>query len=150
MLFHINESPDGTKIISGGKDKTARVWDPQTGNCIATLTGHSETVLGVAFVDNETAATCSQDGTIRVWDVKSGNCNFIVKPDGNALCCCNSFPERNIVAVGSSEGFIFLVDGKKGVLLKSIFGHKSAVCIYLDSSFFLRYQHFLFCHGCLC
>jgi WD40 repeat protein len=35
-------SPDGTKIASGSDDETVKVWNAQTGQCVSTLTGHSE------------------------------------------------------------------------------------------------------------
>jgi WD40 repeat protein len=37
-------SPDGTKVVSCGDDKTLRVWDVSRGECIVTLIGHSELV----------------------------------------------------------------------------------------------------------
>jgi WD40 repeat protein len=33
-------SPDGTKVVSCGRDNTVRVWDVSRGECINTLTGH--------------------------------------------------------------------------------------------------------------
>jgi WD40 repeat protein len=38
--------PDGRRIVSGGgyKDNTLKVWDVETGECLATLEGHSESV----------------------------------------------------------------------------------------------------------
>src|SRR5262249_22318843 len=34
-------SPDGKRIVSGGGDKTVKVWDVTTGQVIRTLTGHT-------------------------------------------------------------------------------------------------------------
>src|SRR5262249_1451036 len=42
-------SPDGTLILTGSHDKTARLWDAQTGKQKAVLAGHEERVMSVAF-----------------------------------------------------------------------------------------------------
>ncbi len=34
-------SPCGTKIASGSRDKTVRIWNAQTGQCVSTLSGHT-------------------------------------------------------------------------------------------------------------
>ena len=34
-------SPDGSRIVTASEDKTARVWDADTGAVLATLSGHS-------------------------------------------------------------------------------------------------------------
>ena len=33
--------PDGRRVVSASKDKTLKVWDMATGECVATLKGHS-------------------------------------------------------------------------------------------------------------
>ena len=33
--------PDGRRVVSGSYDKTLKVWDVATGECVATLEGHS-------------------------------------------------------------------------------------------------------------
>ena len=32
--------PDGRRVVSGSDDKTLKVWDVATGECVATLQGH--------------------------------------------------------------------------------------------------------------
>ncbi len=67
-------SPDGRLLATASADKTARVWDPATGRCLRTLTGHTGWVRragwvrGVAFSpDGRLLATASADKTARVW-----------------------------------------------------------------------------------
>jgi len=36
--------PDGRRVVSGSLDNTLKVWDIATGECVATLEGHSNLV----------------------------------------------------------------------------------------------------------
>jgi WD40 repeat protein/serine/threonine protein kinase len=61
-------SPNGQRVITGSKDKTARIWDPQTGREILALKGHSQEVTSASFSpDGRSALTSSRDGTTAVW-----------------------------------------------------------------------------------
>ena len=66
-------SPDGTKVLTGRDDKTARLWDAATGSCIRTFTGHTSRVFSVAFSpDGTKVLTGSWDKTARLWDAGTG------------------------------------------------------------------------------
>ena len=40
--------PDGRRVVSASWDKTLKVWDVATGECVATLEGHKYQVLRAA------------------------------------------------------------------------------------------------------
>jgi len=68
---------DGTKLASGTKDKTVRIWSvgsAGTFECHSTLSGHcfsdSDYVLGVCFSpDGSNLVSCSRDGLIKIWNL---------------------------------------------------------------------------------
>jgi WD40 repeat protein len=73
-------SGDGKTLASGCGDKfnpgepgEVRLWDVATGKEQATLKGHKEAVVCVAYSpDGKTLASGSRDETIKLWDVATG------------------------------------------------------------------------------
>ncbi|MDE5100934.1 MAG: hypothetical protein O4861_22415, partial [Trichodesmium sp. St16_bin4-tuft] len=64
---------DGKTIATASWDNTARLWDTENGNILATL-NHQNVVGAVAFSpDGKTIATASWDNTARLWDTENGN-----------------------------------------------------------------------------
>jgi tetratricopeptide (TPR) repeat protein len=64
-------SADGQTIVSGGGDKTIKVWDMYSGQELRTLSGHTLTVMSVAIsADGQTIVSGSGDKTIKVWGVR--------------------------------------------------------------------------------
>ena len=69
--------PDGTPVIvSGNADNTVRVWDPATGDCLRTLTGHHGEVhavaVGALLDGTPVIVSGSWDTTVRVWRLADG------------------------------------------------------------------------------
>jgi WD40 repeat protein len=66
-------SPDGTRVVTASLDKTARVWDAQTGKPISEPMIHQNDVNSAQFSpDGTRVATASWDKTSRVWYVMPG------------------------------------------------------------------------------
>ena len=40
--------PDGRRVVSASDDNTLKVWNIETGECVATLEGHSQPVRSAA------------------------------------------------------------------------------------------------------
>lgn len=69
-------SPDGTKLLTGSEDTTAKVWDVANGSEIYTLRGNSGPVEDVSYApDGSMISTASgyPDGSVRIWDPDTGN-----------------------------------------------------------------------------
>jgi WD40 repeat protein len=80
-------SPDGRTLATGSVDHTVKVWDVATHQLLATLTGHTNNVNGLAFSPDGTLATGSADHTIRLWDLDTTRVT-------DRLCCITGTPDR--------------------------------------------------------
>ena len=71
-VYHVRFSPDGSRLVTAGKDGTARVWDAAGGRCLQVLDHKGTEVNSAAFSpDGKSVATASDDGFVRLWDVAS-------------------------------------------------------------------------------
>lgn len=62
-----------SRLATGSGDKTARIWDCDTGTPFHTLSGHTGWVLAVSYSpDGSQLATGSMDNTVRLWDPATG------------------------------------------------------------------------------
>ena len=91
-------TPDGSHILTGSLDKTARLWDTRTRTAIDRPVRHESRINDVAFSpDGKTMLTGSSDATARLWDVGTQKpigvplrhdgvvAGVAFRPDGKAL-----------------------------------------------------------------
>src|SRR5262249_30182743 len=78
----------------------ARLWNARTGHLIATLTGHTDIVRGVAFSpDGTTLATAG--GTARLWNAHTGR--LIAVLPGHALGEAAFSPDGTLLATAGDN-----------------------------------------------
>jgi serine/threonine protein kinase len=71
-VFGLAVTPDGKTLVSGGEDKTIKIWDFATGKLQKTLTSHQKRVTFTAITPNgKTLVSASSDGTIKIWDLST-------------------------------------------------------------------------------
>lgn len=132
-------APSGTLLASGSTDQTVRIWDASTGQLVATLRGHTGFIGGVTFSpDSATLASASRDGSVRLWDVASGQeissfsfrtpldqtTNLRYWATGVAFS-----PDGTALAVGSTEGVVYLLDAATGQVIHQLRGHTNWIVI---------------------
>jgi WD40 repeat protein len=72
-VYDVQFSPNARRVISASSDKTARIWDCDTGKELLVLRGHEGRVVSARFSkDGRRAFTVGADRTARLWDAVSG------------------------------------------------------------------------------
>ena len=75
------------RVLSASPDKTLRLWDLASGECLRVLEGHSGSVYHVAALPDERALSASWDNTLRLWDLTRGECLAAFTGDDPMTCC---------------------------------------------------------------
>ncbi|UKZ48115.1 hypothetical protein TrVGV298_002351 [Trichoderma virens] len=79
-------SHDAMQLASASYDKTVKIWDSATGQCISTLEGHTDVVNSVTWSCNSTrVASASSDKTVKIWDLRTSQCISTLKGHSNRV-----------------------------------------------------------------
>lgn len=117
MIFALAASPDGTRLVTGGRDGTLRVWDAASGECTARVEGAPDAAIySVAFSsDGARIVTGSEDQTVRLWDAKSG-VQLCLIGQHDAWVSSVSHAQSGLIASAADDGSARLWDADSGAL----------------------------------
>jgi alpha-tubulin suppressor-like RCC1 family protein len=135
-LTSVAVSADGSKVVTGSYDKTAKIWDAVNGGAsLATCqsadtqpqTGHRKVVNKVAFSpDNLWVATASDDKTVKRWSVAGAYNATLYNHSAGASAV--AFPPQATVSIDKGQGnaadvrsgFNVLLTGGRDFIVKMI------------------------------
>ncbi len=121
-------SPDGTKVLTGSSDGTARLWEMTSGKVLATLNGHSDWVTSVACSPNgEKIVTGSYDRTAQIWETASGKLLVSLEAHTDRVMSVAFSPNATKALTGSDDMTIRLWDTASGNLITTLEGHSGGV-----------------------
>jgi WD40 repeat protein/tRNA A-37 threonylcarbamoyl transferase component Bud32 len=120
-VFSASFSRDGSRIVTGSWDATAKVWDARTGAEILTLKGHNEDVRSASFSpDGSRIITGSSDGTAKVWDARNGAELLTLKGHTGGVWSASFSPDGSRVLTANLDGTAKVWDAKTGAVLLSL------------------------------
>jgi WD40 repeat protein len=115
-------SLDGLRVVTGGSDKAARIWDADGQGSAIVLRGHQGGIWTASFSpDGKYVVTASDDGTARVWKADGGDALLVLEHEKEVRSARFS-PDGRYVVTASADGTarIWRADGGRvaEVLLK--------------------------------
>ena len=112
-------SSDGTSLVSGGDDRTVKLWDLQTGGVVKTFTGHTNRVLSVSIsADCTRIASGSSDNTIHLWDIQTGECHCVMKQQNAVYYVCTSpMDPQYLLSISSDKVWQWDTNGDQSSLV---------------------------------
>ncbi len=121
-------SPDGRWIVTGSRDKTAKVWDAASGRELHTLKGHTAQIFSVAFSpDGQRIATGSYDLTAKVWETANGQELLTLKGHGQQVDSVAFSPDGLRIVTGSFDHTAKVWESANGQELFTLKGHNAAI-----------------------
>ena len=108
-------SADGTRVVTGSEDNTARVWDATTGAPVTPALKHRDWVSSVGFSgDGTRVVTGSWDNTARVWDATTGAPVTPALKHEGSVSSVGFSADGTLVATGSSDNTARVWDATTG------------------------------------
>lgn len=112
----VEYAPGGEKpyIVSGSDDRTVKIWDYQTKQCIQTLTGHTNNVSYTLFHPTlPIILTGSEDGTVKIWHGSTYRLEATLSYFLERAWCIACLKGSNTAAIGYDEGTVVIKLGSE-------------------------------------
>lgn len=108
-------------ILTGGGDKTVKIWSLEDFSCLRTLEGHNNSVLKVLWMpihppDATSAnarsqpslqvATAGGDGLVKIWDANTGEAVTTLDNHSDRIWALTVHPETNALISGGGDSTI--------------------------------------------
>ena len=115
-------TPDARRVITAGADKTARVWEADSGRMTLELLGHSEGITGIdVSPDGKRICTSSAyDQSARIWDAANGDSLFVIEQA--RLAFAEFSPDGKLILTVADEGDAVLWEAASGRRLHRLAG----------------------------
>jgi WD40 repeat protein len=155
-VVHVVFSPDGKYLAVGDANTTTYVWNVSRRTLVASVSDPgTDGVAGIAFGPDDTLLTADSNGAAFQWDIPAAGSAAVLTtpaatfagPGGQGLFSIAVSPNRQTMALGSSNGHTYLWDigtqtmtasladpASKGVIALAFGGHDGSLLAAGDNN----------------
>ncbi len=130
-IYSLSFSLDGARVVTASGDRTAKIWDANSGALLHTLQGphgHTDFVYSASFSPNgDRVVTASRDRMAKIWDANSGALLHTLQGHTNLIVSASFSPDGSRVVTASSDRTAKIWDANSGALLCTLQGHRHEV-----------------------
>jgi F-box and WD-40 domain protein CDC4 len=116
IIFAVAMNENG-QIATGSLDHTARIWDAESGSCVAVLEGYSSPVTRIQF-HGKTLISGSVDGHVRLWSLETMGLLHSLTAHQGSITSLHAVGDR--LLTGGSDGATKLWDLQTGQLIRQL------------------------------
>lgn len=121
-------STQGSLLVSGGADKTVRLWSLASLDQLRSYRGASDFISAVAISpDGKQVAAASLDGSIRVWSTSSSRLKRRYTGHKGAVTSIAFSPDGSRLVSGGADGTVRLWDTDRRRAVRAFAGHLGKV-----------------------
>ena len=117
VIWTAQFSPDGTKFVTASRDRTAALWDLETGRLLREFR-HDQQVYYAAFSpDGSRILTGDANHLAHVWDVETGRRLFVLLPHPGGVWYGEFTRDGRVLLTGEDAGNARLWEASTGLPL---------------------------------
>ncbi|MEJ1238955.1 caspase family protein [Chryseolinea sp. T2] len=111
-------SPDSSFLVTGSRDKSAKLWSYSSGREVRSFLGHEATVRTAAFTpDGKLLLTGSNDNSIRLWNIADGSVRLqLTMPEIVTSVAVD--PKSRFFAAGGNSDSVLVFDASGNTIKK--------------------------------
>lgn len=132
ILFEYNSG----RLISGGQDRSVKMWDTNTGSLTRTLYGCLGSVLDLTIThDNKSIIAASSSNNLYVWDANTGQVRHTLTGHRDKVCAVDASKVSSRYVVSAAyDRTIKVWDLQRGYCNNTILFHSNcnALCFSMD------------------
>nr|CAH8838786.1 unnamed protein product [Trichobilharzia regenti] len=117
-----------SQIVTTSGDGTCALWDIETGQQIASFTGHTGDVMSLSLAPNlQTFISGACDASAKLWDLRDGQCKQTFSGHESDINAINYFPNGMAFATGSDDATCRLFDIRSDQEV-GMYSHDNIIC----------------------
>ncbi|MFK7768712.1 MAG: protein kinase [Mariniblastus sp.] len=115
LIWDLDFSPDGSRMVSASSDKTFKVWDTSDWSIIETVNAHEQIMGSICYSpDGTKVLSGSDDRTVKLWDAKSFELIRTFEGHSDSIWRARFSPCGKTIASSSYTGEVILWDSSTG------------------------------------